>query len=294
MQMVPRNGRALAVAVGAIFVMGGCSFGSSSPSTSSGQAGNTLIQNIKNSGQLRIGVAPDKPNLYQNASGQWVGVYIDLANDWAKVLGVKLVTVTTTFGTMIAGLQANKFDLAMDLNQQPTRALSVNFTDGLLFTAGGYVFNPANLQFTNASQITDNSNYSICTPQGDASDIALTAINPKAQHIRLAGSDTDCFAALISGRVNATLQVASSSALFCHDHPGYKIIFPPQALELEPQAIGLSKNYGFADIQALNIEISTFIAAGGVTKANVANGVVSPLPYTILPVPSYMSTILGG
>lgn len=263
--------------------LAGCSSGASPAANSSGSS---LVQAIQHRGTLRVGVAPNKPNLYQAGnSGQWQGFFADFAQSWAKTLGVKVQFVPTTFGTMIAGLQSDKFDLGMDLNQRPARALAVNFSEGLVTEVGVFVYNPSRVNATSYEQL-NSSKYKVCVPQGAAEDLGLTAQKPQVQIVRLQ-QDSACYAALIAGRVDATFSNWAGAAQFAQQNSGMKLLFPPRAFVDEPEAIAINKRYSYGDLQALNIAIDDFIKTGGVANAQKANGLVSPLPYAIQPVPAY-------
>lgn len=65
-------------------------------------------------GVLRVGTTGDyKPFSYRVANGDFIGLDVALAADLARTLGVKLQLVPTTWGTMMADLGADRFDLAM-------------------------------------------------------------------------------------------------------------------------------------------------------------------------------------
>jgi Bacterial extracellular solute-binding proteins, family 3 len=66
-------------------------------------------QQIKQRGELRIGVTPGEPWFFKDpASGQWSGIGYRMGQQIAKDLGVKLVPVETTWGNSIAAIQANQ------------------------------------------------------------------------------------------------------------------------------------------------------------------------------------------
>ncbi len=267
--------------------------GCTSSSGSSGGVSESVIATVQQRGTLRVGVAPNKPNLYQEgSSGVWKGFFADFAISWAKTLGVKVEFVPTTFGTMIAGLQSDKFDLGMDLNQRAARALVVNFSEGVVTEIGGFVFDGSKVPVKSYEEL-NNPKYSVCVPQGAAEDLGLTAQGPTVQILRLQ-QDAACYAALLAGRVNATFSNWAGAAQFASQNPGMKILFPPRAFVNEPEAIAINKKYSFGDLQALNIAIDDFIKTGGVAKAQKANGLISPLPYTIQPVPAYAQTAAGN
>jgi polar amino acid transport system substrate-binding protein len=101
-------------------------------------AGSTWGQ-IKERGELRIGVAHSEPWFSKDQrSGAWSGIGTAIGEACAKELNVKLVPVETTWATAVAGLQANQFDVMFVLDATPQRALAVDFpTQPLFYYAQG-------------------------------------------------------------------------------------------------------------------------------------------------------------
>jgi len=100
------------------------------PASAQTPADNTLDR-IRASKVLRIAVLPGELPYFNKdlASGTWSGFSIEMANDLAKLLDVKLEYVESTYGNSILDLQANKIDLGFALNPTPQRALVVDFTN---------------------------------------------------------------------------------------------------------------------------------------------------------------------
>ncbi|SEE36329.1 transporter substrate-binding domain-containing protein [Bradyrhizobium erythrophlei] len=100
------------------------------PASAQTQADNTLDR-IRANKVLRIAVLPGELPYFNKdlATGTWSGFSIEMANDLAKLLDVKLEYVESTYGNSILDLQANKIDLGFALNPTPQRALVVDFTN---------------------------------------------------------------------------------------------------------------------------------------------------------------------
>lgn len=100
------------------------------PASAQAQADNTLDR-IRANKVLRIAVLPGELPYFNKdlAAGTWSGFSIEMANDLAKLLDVKLEYVESTYGNSILDLQANKIDLGFALNPTPQRALVVDFTN---------------------------------------------------------------------------------------------------------------------------------------------------------------------
>ena len=99
-----------------------------SPAAAQAQADNTLDR-IRADKVLRIAVLPGELPYFNKdlASGTWSGMCIEMANDIAKLLDVKLEYPESTYGNTILDLQSNKIDLGFALNPTPQRALVVDF-----------------------------------------------------------------------------------------------------------------------------------------------------------------------
>jgi polar amino acid transport system substrate-binding protein len=99
------------------------------PASAEAAADNTLDR-IRADKMLRIAVLPGELPYFNKdlATGTWSGFSIDMANDIAKLLDVKLDYTESTYGNSILDLQANKIDLGFALNPTPQRALVVDFT----------------------------------------------------------------------------------------------------------------------------------------------------------------------
>jgi polar amino acid transport system substrate-binding protein len=100
-----------------------------SPASAQTAADNTLDK-IRSTKVLRIAVLPGELPYFNKdlATGTWSGFSIEMANDIAKLLDVKLEYTESTYGNSILDLQANKIDLGFALNPTPQRALVVDFT----------------------------------------------------------------------------------------------------------------------------------------------------------------------
>src|SRR5205814_8000559 len=100
------------------------------PAAAQGVADNTLDR-IRANKVLRIAVLPGELPYFNKdlATGNWSGFAIEMANDIARLLDVKLEYTESTYGNSILDLQANNIDVGSALNPTPQRALVVDFTN---------------------------------------------------------------------------------------------------------------------------------------------------------------------
>jgi polar amino acid transport system substrate-binding protein len=89
------------------------------------------VDAIRKAGVLRVGVLANAPWLVENTSGsgdQWSGPAWLLANEYARLLGVKLSAVLVSHETKIPVLAANQVDLSITaLAETPERVKVVDF-----------------------------------------------------------------------------------------------------------------------------------------------------------------------
>lgn len=123
-----------------------------------GVASAASIAEIKERGVLRVGVAEGPPYQFPDpVSGEWVGMNIDLANQAAAIMGVKLEIVPATWATLVTGLDVEQYDVIFaNLFATPERALSVAFTQPY-DTYGFHVMVKADSPITSLDQLNDPS-----------------------------------------------------------------------------------------------------------------------------------------
>ncbi|HET6184751.1 MAG TPA: transporter substrate-binding domain-containing protein [Acetobacteraceae bacterium] len=74
----------------------------------------SLLDSIPKAGILRVGLTEDyRPFSIADSSGKVEGIDVDMANNLAQSLGVKLEIVKTSWPTLKSDLEAGKFDIAM-------------------------------------------------------------------------------------------------------------------------------------------------------------------------------------
>ena len=122
-----RGSRAVArcTAVAVLATVGAAAFAQPAPGAS------PRIDAIRKAGELRVGVLQNAPWLMENTTGNgepWSGPAWLLANDYARLLGVKLRTVPVSHETKVPVLAANQVDMTISpLGETPERLKVVDF-----------------------------------------------------------------------------------------------------------------------------------------------------------------------
>lgn len=106
---------------------------SSSSSDSSSLASEDSLQKIKQKGTLVVGTSADYPPYEfvtkKNGKTEYVGFEMDVAKQFAKDLGVKLVIKNMDFDSLLVALESHKVDVVIaGMNITPERQKSVDFS----------------------------------------------------------------------------------------------------------------------------------------------------------------------
>ncbi|UQS84740.1 ABC transporter substrate-binding protein/permease [Apilactobacillus apisilvae] len=104
------------------------------------------LANIKKKGALVMGTSPDYPPYEflanQNGQNKIEGADIQLGQQIAKNMGVKLQVKSMGFDSLLVGLQTNKVDMVIaGLNKTPQRAKSVSFSNSYYRSGTGLIIN---------------------------------------------------------------------------------------------------------------------------------------------------------
>src|SRR5439155_17098828 len=166
------------------------------------QQATSTWQQIKQRGELRIGVTPGEPWYFKDpATGQWSGIGYRMGQQIAKDLGVKLVPVETTWGNTVAAIQANQIDVMFVLDATDERKKAIDFPEAPFFWYAQCVLIKDGLNAKNWADL-DRDDVKIAVTLGTAPDRELTRRLTKAKIERFANMD-EAIAAFYSGRVDA-------------------------------------------------------------------------------------------
>jgi polar amino acid transport system substrate-binding protein len=93
------------------------------------QPSDSVLAKVKASGILRVCYAQTTPDAYKDArTGEWSGVFVDITNELATWMKVKVEPVEVTFATVILALNRGDCDLfGASLLYNAPRAMEVNY-----------------------------------------------------------------------------------------------------------------------------------------------------------------------
>ena len=228
-------------------------------SQSAAQAAQTsLWQDVQKAGVLRCGAAVAAPYVMRDVkTGDYSGYFVDLCRDFGeKVLKVKVAFVDTNWDNLVAGLQSNKWDLAMALNQTPERALAVGFTVPATDYQVSLLVNKANpkvAQATDDIATLDKPDVTFAVMSGTAQDKAISSVVRNGKIMRLPGMD-EARLAVMSKRADVLVDASDTNHLFALANPDWtREILPKPALAKQGVSFGVRRDISAADLDVLNI-----------------------------------------
>lgn len=138
------------------------------------------IDQIRKSGTLRAGVAVTPPWLLQDPkTNKYYGPAIDVVERVASLLGVKVEYVDSGWDVLIAGLQANKFDLtAAPMFATPKRMEVIDFVS--YTEAGTCYFTKKDNDKINTLEDLNNKDVTIVTFTGTGTEEGIRKKYPEA------------------------------------------------------------------------------------------------------------------
>ncbi|MDH0705387.1 transporter substrate-binding domain-containing protein [Pseudomonas sp. GD03862] len=226
---------------------------------SAAQAAETSVwQDIQKAGELRCGAAVAAPYVMRDAkTGQYSGYFVDLCRDFGeKVLKVKVSFVDTNWDNLVAGLQSNKWDLAMALNQTPERALAVAFTVPATDYQVSLLVNKDNPKVADVKDdiaALDKPEVTFAVMSGTAQDKAISSVIRSGKIMRLPGMD-EARLAVMSKRADVLVDASDTNHLFALANPTWtREILPKPALAKQGVSFGVRRDISPADLEVLNI-----------------------------------------
>lgn len=231
-------------------------------SSSSAPNNGAFIQKIKDQGELRVGVALAPPMTTQQPDGALGGPNLIPLQELAEELGVKLTPVPAEWKNIVAGLQADRYDFAANLDATVERSLAIQFTDAVYEYQGVFVVKTDAPYVTSADVIA--SGQPIATAQGSAPESALENAGGTLQSI---DNYTNAIATVQAGRAVAEFTDLPTAESQAQADPSLKIIVP------EPSIYSATANYGVPNtidpwsLQTVNIAIEKAQDSGRLAKA---------------------------
>lgn len=215
---------------------------------------------------LRAGCVNSEPFGFKDpASGEWKGIVPAFASLVAKELGVEWRCVETTWGTAVAGLQANQFDFVGGFDATPQRAMAVDFANGAIVYYATAVLTHKDIEVENWSDL-NKPEIHIGVPMGTSADVILSEMLDKAQFTRAKGNP-EAVASFASNRTNVV--PGSSMWLVMQNHAlggKGKVVIPKPAM-IANAAVGVRREEDKRWRDWLSVALNYFYWKGTMKEA---------------------------
>lgn len=211
------------------------------PSTA--MAGATLDR-IETAQTLRVGLTGDyRPfSLYDPASRSYEGLDVDLARSLAGALGVKLVFVHTSWPSLSADLQTDRFDIAMGgVSVTPAREAIGYFSEPMMSDGKTPITLCANAgRFQTLAQIDQPGVRLVVNPGGTNEKFARAHISHAT--IIVHPDNKTIFDEIVAGRADLMITDAIETRLQAKRHPELCAVHPDQPFDHSEKAYWMPKD----------------------------------------------------
>jgi cyclohexadienyl dehydratase len=188
----------------------------------------STLESVKKSKTLRVGWATYFPYMFLDPKTRELsGITVDLFQDLATALGgVKVVYVEDSWATLIAGFQANKYDMMMPLVHTPQRAEVVGFSLPITKIALGLAVLKKDVSKYSSWRDLDKPGMRISTTLGSSVQTTITPIVKQAE-VLLVKSGNESVAQLISGRADAWANTYDAFKFMQKEQPDLAVVPGP-------------------------------------------------------------------
>jgi polar amino acid transport system substrate-binding protein len=200
----------------------------------------STLNSIVQKGVLTVGLEPGyMPFEMKDKQGNIIGFDVDMANEMAKAMGVKLQLVPTAWDGIIAGLLTGKYDIiitGMTITQE--RNLKINFADPYI-SVGQTILAPKKHAGKKWSDL-DKPEYTIVTKIGVTGEIATRKMFKKAK-IRTFETEADAAQEVLNGNADGLVYDKPYNAIFFAEKGKDKLVHIDEELTYEPLGFAIRK-----------------------------------------------------
>ena len=187
--------------------------------------GQSRLHKILASGELRVGTTGDwnPMTIRDPASNSYKGFDIDVMNELAQDLGVKLNFVPTEWKTLINGIVADKYDISTSASITPQRIRTVGFTKSYYQVSTVPLTLKKNLgQFKDWADI-DKPSVTVAVTLGTSQEQQVKTFFPNAR-IRSIEAPARDFQEVLAGRAQISVTSNLEASLLIQAHSQLAVV----------------------------------------------------------------------
>ena len=164
------------------------------------------LNKILSSGELKVGTTGDwdPMTIKDPATNKYKGFDIDVMNELAKDMGVKIKFVPAEWKTIVSGITSARYDISTSVTKTPKRAEVAGFTDTYYKYGTVPLVLKKNLKKFSTWESLNNKNVTIATTLGTSQEEKAKEFFPKSKLKSIEAPARD-FQEVLAGRADGNI-----------------------------------------------------------------------------------------
>jgi cyclohexadienyl dehydratase len=183
------------------------------------------LNQILSSGELRVGTTGDwnPMSMKDPATNKYKGFDIDVMNELAKDIGVKVTFIPTEWKTIVSGITSNKYDVSTSVTKTAQRALVAGFSTSYYKYGTVPLVLKKNLKKFPTWDSLNNKNVTIATTLGTSQEAKAKEFFPKS-NLKSVESPARDFQEVLAGRADGHITSSTEANKLVITYPELAIV----------------------------------------------------------------------
>ena len=183
------------------------------------------LDQILASGELKVGTTGDwdPMTMKDPATNKYKGFDIDVMNELAKDMGVKVIFVPTEWKTIVSGITSGRYDISTSVTKTAKRALVAGFTNSYYKYGTVPLVLKKNLNKYPTWESLNNENVTIATTLGTSQEAKAKEFFPKSKLKSVEAPARD-FQEVLSGRADGHITSSTEANKLIITYPQLAIV----------------------------------------------------------------------
>ena len=208
------------------------------------------LHEILNTGELRVGTTGDwnPMSIKDPKTNKYIGFDIEIINQLAEDMGVKIIFIPTEWKTLVSGIISNKYDISTSASLSEKRALTAGYTNSFFKLATVPLTTKKNLSNFNDWNDINNAGVKVAVTLGTVQEQYAKILFPNTTLKKIEAPARD-FQEVLAGRADVHITSNVEAATLVEKYPELAIIpvkepkFPTPLAWLVPQDDQVWINY---------------------------------------------------
>ena len=183
------------------------------------------LNQILSSGELKVGTTGDwdPMTMKDPATNKYKGFDIDVMNELAKDMGVKVTFVPTEWKTIVSGITAGRYDISTSVTKTPKRAEVAGFTNSYYKYGTVPLVLKKNLKKYSTWDSLNNKKVTIATTLGTSQEEKAKEFFPKST-LRSVEAPARDFQEVLAGRADGNITSSTEANKLVITYPQLAIV----------------------------------------------------------------------